>query len=59
MDDVSFIQAHDSRIVTQFHFTKWSRSVPPDSATPMIDMIDELQRVQRKSGNQPITVHCK
>jgi protein tyrosine phosphatase len=46
-------------MVSQFHFTKWTKTTPPTDCRPMIDLIDELQRVQRKSGNMPITVHCE
>ena len=46
-------------MVSQFHFTKWTKTTPPPEPRPMIDLIDELQRVQRKSGNMPITVHCE
>lgn len=53
------LQPQDSRMVSQFHFTKWSKTTPPEETRPMIDLIDELQRVQRKSGNMPITVHCE
>ena len=52
-------QPQESRIVSQFHFTKWSKTTPPTDCRPMSDLIDELQRVQRKSGNMPITVHCE
>ncbi|XP_064386192.1 receptor-type tyrosine-protein phosphatase F-like [Halichondria panicea] len=48
----------ESRMVTQFHFTCWSKKTPPEGTHSILDLIDELQRVQRKSGNGPITVHC-
>lgn len=56
---IHVLQAQESRMVSQFHFTRWTKATPPSEYRSMIDLIDELQRVQRKSGNMPITVHCE
>jgi len=42
-------------MVSQFHFIRWTKTTPPKECRPMIDLIDELQRVQRKSGNMHIS----
>ena len=52
-------QPQESRMLTQFHYTHWPKATPPEDTHPILDLIDELQRVQRKSGNGPITVHCE
>ena len=48
----------DNRIVTQFHYLMWPNRAAPENTKSIVELIDELQRVQRKSGNGPITVHC-
>ena len=48
----------EGRLVTQFHFLQWPEGGCPDSATPVVELVNDLQRVQRQSGNRPITVHC-
>ena len=37
----------------------WPNRAAPESTKSVVELIDELQRVQRKSGNGPITVHCQ
>ena len=49
----------ESRVVTQFHYVNWPEDSCPDNGACMIDLIDSVERVQRKTGNGPITVHCK
>ena len=44
--------------MTQFHFLQWPDGGCPNSATPVVELVNDLQRVQRQSGNRPITVHC-
>ena len=48
----------EGRLVTQFHFLQWPQGGCPDSATPVVELVNDLQRVQRQSGNRPITVQC-
>ena len=48
----------EGRLVTQLHFLQWPQGGCPDSATPVVELVNDLQRVQRQSGNRPITVHC-
>ena len=48
----------EGRLVTQFHFLQWPDGGCPNSATPVVELVNDLQRVQRQSGNRPITVHC-
>lgn len=48
----------ETRTITQFHYFQWPSSKCPEKAAALIDLIGDLLRVQRKSGNGPITVHC-
>ena len=60
--DCSFFPTHQKqevRTIVQFHYTEWSSDSCPISGTFLNDMIGEVLRVQRKSGNGPIAVHCK
>lgn len=52
-------QPQESRTITHFHYTKWTEKACPPAAADLIDLIGEVLRVQRKSGNGPITVHCR
>ena len=55
---LSYGQPQESRTITQFHYFGWASNKCPEQATSLIDLIGDLLRVQRKSGNGPITVHC-
>ena len=46
-------------MVTQFHFLSWPEKGSPNSGAGMIDLIDQVRRVQQKTGNNPIVVHCR
>ena len=46
-------------MVTQFHYIMWPNCAAPESTRSILELIDELQRVQHKSWNGPITVHCQ
>ena len=52
-------QPQDNRMITQFHYLMWPNRAAPENTKSIVELIDELQRVQRKSGNGPITVHCQ
>lgn len=49
----------ESRTVSHFHYVNWKSTACPESGTSINDLIGEVLRVQRKSGNGPITVHCR
>ncbi|XP_019855567.1 PREDICTED: receptor-type tyrosine-protein phosphatase S-like [Amphimedon queenslandica] len=48
----------DSRTITHFQYINWPSTSCPKEATSMIDLVADVVRIQRKSGNGPITVHC-
>ena len=53
------LQSAKAHQVTQMHITNWA----PDGSCPnlkaIIDVIDEVGKVQRKTDNKPIVVHCR
>jgi protein tyrosine phosphatase len=50
--------SHEVRTVTHFHYMSWPSSSVPFTATAINNLIEDVVRVQRKSGNGPVTVHC-
>ena len=48
----------ECRNITQFHYTDWPEGGCPGNAGSLIELINDVQRVQRKSGNHPITIQC-
>ena len=45
--------------VTQFHITNWSPDGVCTNLATITDVIEEVDKVQRRTGNQPIVVHCR
>ena len=43
--------------VTQFHIENWSGEGMCSNSRALIDVIDQMGVVQRRSGNKPIVVH--
>ena len=47
-------------IVTQFHYTAWpGPSSPPSSPSSLLELLEEVFKVQQSTGNKTITVMCK
>ena len=44
--------------MTQFHITCWSRDGRCSNLKSITDVIEEMTKVQIRSGNRPIVVHC-
>ena len=56
-----FLQSGKSHGVTQFHILNWS-SLSKSSSTllqTIITVIEEVNKVQRRTDNKPIVVHCR
>ena len=52
--------ATDTFTVTQFQYTNWSQLTrPPPSTLSLLEVIDQVTKVQMSTGNRPITVMCK
>ena len=49
----------ECRVISQFQFMDWPVDSCPENGASVIELIDSVERVQRKTGNGPITVHCK
>ena len=54
-----YLQPSDTHVITQFHFQQWPVNSCPNNPASIIDLFEDMERVQRKTGNGPITVHCK
>ena len=47
-------------MVTHFHCTNWpSNTNSPPSISSVLEMIEEVIKVQQSSTNKPVTVMCK
>eukprot|EP00731_Ephydatia_muelleri_P037068 Em0390g1a len=44
--------------VTQFHITNWTPDGVCTNFAAITDVIEEVDKVQRRTGNPPIVVHC-
>ena len=43
----------------QFQYTGWTEEGVPDIGSGLIDVIGQVQKWQRSSGDRPIVVHCR
>ena len=55
------VQDKSSLPVRQFQFTAWPEEggKTPESGTDLIDLIGQVQKWQRTSGDRPVVVHCR
>jgi len=53
------LQSNVTHQVTQFHMHSWGPHKSPASNAGILAMIEEIQKVQRSTGNKPIVVHCR
>ena len=52
-------QDSSSLNVKQFQYTDWPEESVPTSGSGLIDLIGQVQKWQRNSGDRPIIVHCR
>ena len=45
--------------MTQFHIRNWSLQGKCSNVHAIINVVEEMYRVQRKTGNNPVVVHCR
>ena len=45
--------------MTQFHITNWKSSGKCENLKTVTDVNEEVIKVQRRTGNNPVLVHCK
>ena len=48
-----------SHLVKHFQYTDWPESSVPAAGSAIIDLIGQVQRWQRSSGDRPVVVHCR
>ena len=53
------LQTKKTHQVTQFHITCWAPDGQCSNLRAVVDVIEELAKVQRRTGNKPIFVHCR
>ena len=42
-----------------FQYMGWPEDGVPENGSGLIDLIGQIQKWQRSSGDQPIVVHCR
>ena len=53
------VQSRETLNVSQFHITNWAPDGNCSNIKTVTDVIDEIIKVQIRTGNKPITVHCR
>ena len=53
------IQTQKAHQVTQFHITCWTPNGQCSNLKAVVDVIEEVAKVQRRTGSKPILVHCR
>ena len=48
-----------SFVVTLYNFTEWREHSVPSAIPGVLTMLEDINKVQRTTGNKPITVICK
>jgi len=57
--DGSLSQSGSARKVSQFHITNWASDGSCSNLSTVTEVIEKVTGVQRKTGNQPIVIHCR
>ena len=52
------LQIQNTHKVTQYHITCWSPDGHCSNLKSVTNVIEEMTKVQIRSGNKPIVVHC-
>ena len=55
---VKTLQTHKTHQVAQFHVT-WNGNGSSSSLIPIVEVIEEVSKQQRRTANHPIAVLCK
>ena len=56
---VASMQTQKAHQLTQFHITNWNSSGKCENLKTVTDVNEEVIKVQRRTGNNPVLVHCK
>ena len=57
--EAAAVMSEPSLVVTQFHFTRWKAKEYPHRSASLLDLIQDVNRVQMNTNNKPIVVICK
>ena len=57
--EATAVASEPSLVVTQFHFTRWKVKEFPQHSASLLDLIQDVNRVQMNTSNKPIVVMCK
>ena len=49
----------NSRIVQHYQLHTWAENKAPESGSCIVDLLEQVVRAQRQSGNAAFVVHCK
>ena len=52
-------QSGEAHHVTQFCIENWGPSGKCANGDTVLEVVDEVGKVQRRTGNNPIVVHCR
>ena len=53
------LQSGKAHQVMQFHIVNWGPDGRCSNLKTVTDVIEEVSKVQRRTGNNPIVVHCR
>ena len=53
------LQSWKAHQVTQFHIINWEPDGRCSNLNTIIDVIKEVTKLQMRTGNHPIVVHCR
>ena len=53
------LQSGSVQQVSQFHITNWAPDGSCANLKTVSSVVDEMTKVQRKTGNHPIAIHCR
>ena len=59
--DQMFLLLHSNNVhhVSQFHINKWASEGSCSNLRTVTDVIEEVSKVQRRTDNQSIVMHCR
>ena len=52
-------EVSNSMVIQHYHYQSWQESKAPESATGVVELCEQVMKVQRHSGNKPIVIHCR
>ena len=55
----SLLQAKQAHQVTQFQILNWNEDGVCDNYKTVTDINEEVAKIQRRTGNKSIVVHCR